>query len=85
MPAATYERYWTAPITNLWNVDGSTWLSLARVQGGDYESSEGCFMTLEASEEIWERCRDASRSLDGKAPFVISTYRTLRRPPSERA
>ena len=79
MLAATYERYWMAPITNLWNVDGSTWLSLARVQGGDYESSEGCFMTLETSGEIWERCRDGSKALDGKAPFVISKYRPLPR------
>ena len=41
MPAATYERHWIEPVTHLWNVDGSTWLSLSRVQGGDYKSSEG--------------------------------------------
>ncbi len=78
MPTSAFERYWTAPIANLWNVDGSTWLNLDYLQTGDYESSEGCFMTLTDRGEIWEYCRDGLRSPDGKAPFVVSKYRPVR-------
>ena len=78
MADRSFERYWLSPISSSWNADDSTWLHEDFLARGRYESSEGCYMDVRDGGEIWEFCRDAAKSLDGKAPFVISKYRALR-------
>ena len=70
-----FVRYWFAPVTNQWNVNNATWLTAEHVGRGDFESSQDCYMTARPDGEIWEFCRNAALSLDGRVPFPISKYR----------